>query len=88
MFVASDVGGHRELVRDGVTGFLFPAGDAAALESALEAMLARREQWPQIRAQARRFVESERTWSNSVARYADVYQRALNRSDKLAAAAG
>jgi len=88
MFVASDVGGHRELVRDGVTGFLFPAGDAAALESALEAMLARRDQWPQIRAQARRFVESERTWSNSVARYADVYQRALNRSGKLAAAAG
>ena len=88
MFVASDVGGHRELVRDGVTGFLFPAGDAAALETALEAMLARREQWPQIRAQARRFVESERTWSNSVARYADVYQRALNRSGKLAAAAG
>jgi glycogen(starch) synthase len=88
MFVASDVGGHRELVRDGVTGFLFPAGDAAALESALEAMLSRREQWPQIRAQARRFVESERTWSNSVARYADVYQRALNRSGKLAAAAG
>ncbi len=31
MFVASDVGGHRELVRDGETGFLFPAGDAAAL---------------------------------------------------------
>ncbi len=29
MFVASDVGGHRELVRDGETGFLFPAGDAA-----------------------------------------------------------
>jgi hypothetical protein len=87
MFVASDVGGHRELVRDGVTGFLFPAGDAAALESALEAMLARRELWPRIRAQARRFVESERTWSASVARYGDVYQRALNRSHRLVAAA-
>jgi len=87
MFVASDVGGHRELVRDGVTGFLFPAGDAAALESALEAMLARRELWPRIRAQARRFVESERTWSASVARYGDVYRRALNRSDRLVAAA-
>ncbi len=87
MFVASDVGGHRELVRDGVTGFLFPAGDAAALEAALEAMLVRRDQWPQIRAQARRFVESERTWSNSVARYDDVYRRALNRSGPLATAA-
>jgi glycogen synthase len=87
MFVASDVGGHRELVRDGITGFLFPAGDVAALEAALEAMLARREQWPQIRAQARRFVESERTWANSVARYDEVYRRALARSGPLAAAA-
>ena len=86
MFVASDVGGHRELVRDGVTGFLFKAGDVAALEAALEAMLARREQWPQIRAQARRFVESERTWANSVARYDDVYRRALARSGGLATA--
>ncbi len=86
MFVASDVGGHRELVRDGVTGFLFQAGDIAALEAALEAMLARREEWPRIRAQARRFVESERTWANSVARYDDVYRRALARSGRLAAA--
>src|SRR5207342_3694355 len=31
MLIASDVGGHRELVRDGETGFLFPAGDARAL---------------------------------------------------------
>jgi hypothetical protein len=31
-----------------------------------------------MRQQARRFVERERTWSNSVARYADVYRRALS----------
>ena len=31
LFVASDVGGHRELIRDGETGTLFQAGDAAAL---------------------------------------------------------
>ena len=79
MFVASDVGGHRELVRHGETGFLFRAGDVAALEEALEEMLARRETWPQIRMQARRFVELERTWTASVARYREVYQRALGR---------
>lgn len=77
MFVASDVGGHRELVRHGETGFLFPAGSASALESALEDMLAQRAAWPKIRQQARHFVESERTWAGSVARYRDVYQRAL-----------
>jgi hypothetical protein len=79
MFVASDVGGHRELVRHGETGFLFPAGDAAALEKAIDEALAQREIWPRIRMQARRFVESERTWAASVALYRDVYQRALSR---------
>jgi glycogen(starch) synthase len=81
MFVASDVGGHRELVRHGETGFLFPAGNAAALEKALDEVLAQRAMWPQIRRQARRFVESERTWAGSVARYREVYQRALSRYD-------
>ena len=78
MFVASDVGGHRELIRDRETGFLFRAGDAAALETALEELLAQRELWPLIRAQARRFVEVERTWAGSVARYGEVYRRAMS----------
>ena len=64
----------------------FKAGEVGALESALEDVLAAREQWPRIREQARRFVESERTWANSVARYDAVYQRALNRPGRLAAA--
>jgi PEP-CTERM/exosortase A-associated glycosyltransferase len=82
MLVASDVGGHRELIRHGETGFLFKAGDAGALEVALEGVLAQRATWPQIRRQARRFVESERTWAGSVARYREVYQRALSRYDR------
>ena len=73
MFVASDVGGHRELVRDGETGFLFAAGDPAALAHAIERVLSLRAQWPRLRGQARRHVEAERTWKRSVARYADVY---------------
>jgi PEP-CTERM/exosortase A-associated glycosyltransferase len=73
MLVASDVGGHRELIRDGETGLLFPAGDASALADAVQALLDRRSEWPQFRERARRFVETERTWKRSVARYADVY---------------
>jgi hypothetical protein len=76
MLVASDVGGHRELVRDGETGFLFPAGDAAALAAAIERVLASRERWAEVSRNARRFVETERTWARSVARYADVYRAA------------
>lgn len=86
MVVASDVGGHRELIRDRETGFLFPAGDAGALAATLEALLAQRALWPRIRAQARRYVEIERTWAASVGRYAAVYDRALTRSGRAHAA--
>ena len=74
MLVASDVGGHRELIRDGETGALFPAGDARALADAIRAVLERREDWPRFRERARRFVETERTWTRSVARYRAVYE--------------
>ena len=77
MLVASDVGGHREMVKDGETGFLFAAGDANALAAAIEAVLTRRAEWPRLAAQARRYVETERSWAKSVGRYAQVYQRLL-----------
>ena len=77
VFVASDVGGHRELIRHGETGYLCPAGSATALAQALTGALEQQEAWPRLREQARRFVEHERTWAHSVARYAGVYRRAL-----------
>ena len=70
------------MISHGETGFLFRAGDVAALEAAIEDIMARRASWAQIRAQARRFVEVERTWVNSVARYRDAYRRALARYDR------
>jgi PEP-CTERM/exosortase A-associated glycosyltransferase len=75
LLVASDVGGHRELIRDGQTGMLFEAGNAQALEKAILRMLEERTSWPQMRAQGRRFVEQERNWAQSVARYAPVFDR-------------
>jgi hypothetical protein len=88
IFVASDVGGHRELVRHGETGYLCPAGSAQALEQGLEDALAQREQWPRLREQARRFVEQERTWTSSVARYAEVYRKALAGRGRIVPALG
>ena len=67
VLIASDVGGHRELVRDGQTGFLFPAGDAAALATAITRTLDARDDWSRVRTGARRFIEQERSWKRSVA---------------------
>jgi glycosyltransferase involved in cell wall biosynthesis len=80
LLVASDVGGHRELIRDGQTGMLFRAGDVQALAAAILRMLDESERWPQLRAQGRRFVEEERSWSRSVARYAPVFERLVGRA--------
>jgi PEP-CTERM/exosortase A-associated glycosyltransferase len=77
MFVASDVGGHRELIRDGVTGTLFRAGDARALAEAVVRLLHGRESWPARLDAARAWVARERTWQASVARYEPVYERLL-----------
>jgi phosphatidylinositol alpha-mannosyltransferase len=38
--VASDIGGYRDVIRDGVTGVLVPAGDAGVLAAAIGGLLA------------------------------------------------
>jgi len=73
LLAASDVGGHRELIEDGRTGVLFPAGDAAALARKVLALLDAPERWPLLREQGRRFVEEQRSWAASVSRYRKVY---------------
>lgn len=75
LFVASDVGGHRELIRDGETGVLFRAESPQDLASKVLDLLVTHERWPAMKAAGRRFVETERNWKVSVARYRDVYNR-------------
>lgn len=75
LLVASDVGGHQELIRDGQTGVLFKAGSADALAQAVLPLLQQRERWPALRAAGRRFVETERHWAASAAHYKPVFER-------------
>ena len=79
LVVASDVGGHRELIRDGDTGLLFQAGSSDSLADRLAALLSEPGRWPALRAAGRRFVEAERNWRDSVACYAQPYAAALGR---------
>jgi PEP-CTERM/exosortase A-associated glycosyltransferase len=81
LVVASDVGGHRELIEHGRTGWLFRAGDSAALADACCAVLGDPASWPATRAAGRAFVERERNWRTNVERYRAVYERALAGSE-------
>ncbi len=79
LFVASDVGGHKELIRHGETGWLFKADDVNALSEAILDMLQHRARWPELRANGRRFVETVRNWRNSVANYEAPYKALLSK---------
>ncbi len=75
LFVASDVGGHKELIDHGKTGILFKAGDCSALGTALLDLLNDRQHWPELKANGRHFVEAVRNWRTSVANYVSPYQQ-------------
>lgn len=79
LVAASDVGGHRELIADGVTGTLFPAGKPEKIAERLAILLKDSASWPQIIEQARKFVETDRNWSSNILRYTPVYQRLIAR---------
>lgn len=80
LVAASDVGGHRELIADGVTGTLFPPDDPAACAAALAHLLSDRSGWDTRRAAGRSHVTSHHDWARNVHRYQDVYQAALDAS--------
>lgn len=73
LLVASDVGGHKELIRHNETGILFKAGDPAALASAVTDLLTRPDRWPALRQAGRQFVEQERNWAVSIKQYVNPY---------------
>lgn len=74
ILLASDVGGHHELIEHQKTGWLFPADNINALADAAVALLQQPQLWPDIIANGRSFVEEVRNWRNSTAPYQQIYQ--------------
>ncbi|MEH6813782.1 MAG: TIGR04063 family PEP-CTERM/XrtA system glycosyltransferase [Motiliproteus sp.] len=75
LFLASDVGGHRELITDNETGYLYPADNTEALAAKILQINTSRDQWARICDNGRTFVEQERNWHRSVANYLPIYQK-------------
>lgn len=79
LLMASDVGGHLELIQDGKTGIIFKSDNPDELATKVLDLLSRYDSWPALRAAARNYVETERNWSASVARYRGVYDSLVNK---------
>jgi len=73
LFIASDVGGHKELITDGVNGVLFSAGSAQELVDAVSSLANNQKNWEGYKQAGREFVEKERNWVVSIGRYKSIY---------------
>jgi len=78
LVIASDVGGHKELITDKENGVLFKANDKDALAISVLDLLAQPQTWPAMRQKGREYVEQERNWTRSVSNYKQVYLPLLN----------
>jgi glycosyltransferase involved in cell wall biosynthesis len=77
LVVASDVGGHKELIEHQKNGYLFKADDVDDLVATLLDLIHQPERWDALRLEGRRYVEQSRSWSDSVGRYEAVYRRLI-----------
>ncbi|SHG03462.1 PEP-CTERM/exosortase A-associated glycosyltransferase, Daro_2409 family [Desulfacinum infernum DSM 9756] len=75
---ASGVGGHRELIRHGETGILFPPDDIPGLASAISTLLSSKSLRERIGRQGRDWVLRERTWDRNGALYRALYSRCIS----------
>ena len=77
--LTTDVGGNPEIVVDGETGCLVPAGDAAQLAEALVEVCSRRARWRDMGAAGRRRVEQHFDVQRMVGDYEELYEELLAR---------
>ncbi|MDX9785236.1 MAG: glycosyltransferase [Desulfobacterales bacterium] len=75
--VASDVGGHKELIKHNETGLLFPAGDEKALSEALDNLLLNSQVRERLAQNGLTWARRYHTWEATTAVYAGMYERVI-----------
>ncbi len=76
--LVSDIPGNREWVQQGVNGWLFPDGDAWALEQAIFQAVEQRELLPEMGRAARRIAEQRADWNLNFAQLERAFEIAKN----------
>lgn len=84
LVAASDIGGHREMMKDGVTATLFKANDASDLADKVLQLVKSSARWPEMRSAARTYVEAERNWAACVRPYMTIYEALAGEQMKCA----
>ncbi len=72
--VATEVGGNKFLIQNGVSGFLYPAGDRAALQAHLRRLLEDAAKRRMLGAAARKRIEEQFSWDKIGTQYQQLFQ--------------
>jgi len=75
--IASDIGGHRELIRNNETGLLFRAGDVDRLAASLMKILDDTDLRETLKKQGPLWVRKNKTWGKTTEVYEDIYNKLL-----------
>ncbi|MDP2561131.1 TIGR04063 family PEP-CTERM/XrtA system glycosyltransferase [Psychrobium sp. 1_MG-2023] len=73
LVVASDIGGHREMIENDVTGVLFKPDDPNAISQAINRLIADKSCWPALKQSGYDYVKAQRSWQFSVEPIVNVY---------------
>ena len=80
--VASDIGGHRELIRNNETGLLFPAGNKFALAESIVVLLKDHALRKRIEKREIEWVKENHTWDKTTSVYTEIYAKALEKCER------
>lgn len=73
LVIASDVGGHQELITDGENGLLFRAGDKNSLVNRVMQLINNKDEWMKYKKAGLKYVREQRNWKVSISRYTKVF---------------
>ena len=77
LVLASDVGGHRELIDNNRTGLLFRPDDPTAIAETIASITRNRPLWKDIVEAGREYVVTQRRWDQSIVEYQRIYEQAI-----------
>jgi D-inositol-3-phosphate glycosyltransferase len=82
--VATSVGGMKEVIEDGVSGYLVPPGDEEGLAEAIARLLSDKEKAEAMGRIARRRAEEDFSWERVALRTKEIYAGLLGRGTRQA----
>ncbi len=77
--LASDVGGHKELIKHGQTGILFKAGDADDFLKKFFLLANSSNLRSKLGEQGYEYVRKEKNWNLNAKKYNELYKKILGR---------